>query len=157
MTNDTTQSGPPTVYDVHARMLGDGRAQVDAGSETVTFDASWAAPPAGLPGPAELLASSFAACLLKNVARAATLLPFSYEHAEVDVTACRQDTPPRFVGITYQLRLVTEEPERRIELLHTNLRRFGTVYNTLAAVCDVDGEILAVDPTEVDADMKAPR
>ena len=41
---------------------------------------------------------------------------------EVDVVARRQDTPPKFVEITYELRLVTDEPERRIELLHRNLR-----------------------------------
>lgn len=140
-------AGPPTVYDVHARTLSAGRAAVDAGTETITFDAAWAQPPTGLPGPAELLASSFAACLLKNVARAATLLPFRYQDAQVDVTARRQDAPPKFVEITYELRVVTDEPDQRVELLHTNLRRFGTVYNTLAAVCDVHGQIVAVRPT----------
>ena len=138
-------SGPPMAYEVHAATVGGGRAQVEAGSETVTFDASWEQPPTGLPGPAELLAAAFAACLLKNVARTAALLPFDYGHAEVDVIARRQDAPPTFVAITYQLRLVTDEPARRVELLHTNLRRFGTVYNTLAAVCEVDGSIVAVE------------
>lgn len=28
-------------------------------------------------------------------------------------------------------------------LLHRNLRRYGTVYNTLAAVADVDGRVIA--------------
>jgi len=32
------------------------------------------------------------------------------------------------------MRLVTDEDERRVDLLHRNLRQFGTVYNTLAAV-----------------------
>ncbi|MGW3071332.1 hypothetical protein [Kitasatospora sp. NPDC001132] len=32
------------------------------------------------------------------------------------------------------------------DLLHQNLRRFGTVYNTLAAVCDVDGTVVPVAP-----------
>lgn len=139
--------GPAMAYEVHALALGDGRAQVEAGSETITFDASWEQPPTGLPGPAELLASAFAACLLKNVARASALLPFRYERAEVDVTARRQDAPPTFVGITYELRVVTDEPARRVELLHSNLRRFGTVYNTLAAACEVDGSIVAVAPS----------
>lgn len=146
--SDTTAAEPPTVYHVRARTLGDGRAEVDAGTETFTFDAAWGQPPTGLPGPAELLASSFAACLLKNLARAATLLPFRYEDAQVDVTARRQDAPPRFVEIAYELRLVTDEPDQRVELLHTNLRKFGTVYNTLAAVCDVHGQVVAI-PSDV--------
>ena len=69
--------------------------------------------------------------------------PFSYRHAEADVTARRQTNPPRFVEITYELRIDTDESERRLELLHRNLRRYGTVYNTLAAVADVDGRVIA--------------
>jgi hypothetical protein len=42
--------------------------------------------------------------------------------------------------------VVTDEPERRVELAHRNLRNYGTVYNTLAAVCDVHGEMVAVPP-----------
>ena len=78
--------------------------------------------------------------------RAGQLLPFRYQHAEVDVVARRQDTPPKFVEITYELRLVTDESERRVELLHRNLREYGTVFNTLAAVCAVDGRVVAVAP-----------
>lgn len=133
---------PPTVYNVRARSIGGGRAEVAAGSETIGFDASWASEPSGLPGPAELLASAFAACLLKNLERSRQLLPFRYDHAEVDVAARRQDAPPKFVEITWELRLVTDEPEHRVELLDRNLRRFGTVYNTLSAACAIEGRIL---------------
>ena len=137
----------PTVYEVHARSLGGGRAEVDAGTATVPLDTSWAIEPSGLPGPAELLAAAFAACLLKNVERASQLVPpFRYSHAEVDVVARRQDAPPKFVAIDYEPRLVTDEPQRRVELLHRNLREYGTVYNTLAAVCAVDGNVVAVAP-----------
>ncbi|MCW2621138.1 MAG: osmotically inducible protein [Frankiales bacterium] len=137
-----TTTAPPIVYVVKAQSAGGGTARAAAGSATITFDAGWAQPPSGLPGPAELLASAFAACLLKNVERSSQLLPFRYEHAEVEVRARRQDAPPKFVEISYDLRLVTDEPERRVELLHRNLRQYGTVYNTLAAVCDVHGEIV---------------
>lgn len=140
----------PTTYSVHARADAGGRATIDAGTVTVAFDAGWDAEPTGLPGPADLLASAFAACILKNTERASHLLPFRYEHAEVDVVARRQDTPPKFVEITYELRLVTDEPDRRVELLHHNLRKYGTVYNTLAATCAIDGRVVArpsgVDP-----------
>ena len=118
------------------------------GSETVAFDASWGAEPSGLPGPAELLAAALAACLLKNLARTSDLLGFSFEDAEVEVTARRQDRPPRFVEVAYSVRITTDEPERRVELVHTNLRKYGTVVNTLAAACDVHGEVVAVRPTD---------
>lgn len=136
-------STAPTTYSIHARTVERGRAQVDIGSEAIRFDTSWASGPSNLPGPAELLAASFSACLLKNLERAGQLLDFRYDAADVDVVARRQDSPPKFVEISYRMRITTEEPERRVDLLHKNLRTFGTVYNTLAAVCDVHGTIVA--------------
>ena len=46
--------------------------------------------------------------------------------------------------VRYRLEVVTDEPPERVDLLHRNIRRHGTVYNTLAAACDVDGDIVAV-------------
>lgn len=46
--------------------------------------------------------------------------------------------------MNYRLQVVTKEPRRRVELAHRNLRKYGTVYNTLAAVCEVNGEMVAV-------------
>jgi uncharacterized OsmC-like protein len=109
-----------------------------------------------LPGPAELLALSLGACILKNVERFSHLLSFRYEGAEVTVEAERQDNPPRFTELTYELRIRTEESPHRVELLHRNLRRFGTVYNTLAASCDVDGTIVAGPDEEVAFERDAP-
>lgn len=140
-------SRPPADYRVTARTVGPGRARAEAGNEMIDFDASWASvDPSGLPGPAELLRSAFAACLIKNVERSAQLMPFRYEQAEVDVTAHRQDSPPKFTTIRYELRVTTDEPDERAQLLHRNLRKFGTVYNTLAATCDVDGSLRPVPP-----------
>ena len=39
------------------------------------------------------------------------------------------------------MRLITDEPAARVELLHKNIRRSGTVGNTLGAACDLDGTI----------------
>ncbi|HEY0949839.1 OsmC family protein [Nocardioides sp.] len=133
----------PQTYRIHGRSVAGGDAHVEAATVTVPFDAGWNAPSKGLPGPAELLACSLAACLLKNLARAGALLSFDYDDAEVEVTARRQDTPPKFVEMTYVLRVTTDEPERRVKLLHSNLSRFGTIYNTLASACDVHGEVVA--------------
>jgi uncharacterized OsmC-like protein len=134
-----------TTYSVDARLLGAGRAEAEAKRATIAFDAA----PAGgdeLPGPAELLATAFAACLLKNVERFSAMLPFTQSGARVHVTATRQSSPPRFIAIDYELRVVTHEPDDRLDLLHRNLRRHGTVYNTLAAVCEVNGTIIADRP-----------
>lgn len=136
-------SAAPLSYSVRGRAEADGSAEIGVANETLKVDTGWGREPNGLPGPAELLAAAFSACLLKNLERAGQLLGFEYERAEVDVTATRQDSPPRFVEIQYELRISTSEPDRRIDLIHRNLRDFGTVYNTLAAVCDVHGTVVA--------------
>lgn len=114
---------------------------------TIPIDASWGADePSGLPGPAELPAAAFTACLLKNLERSGAMMPFSYQSAEIEVQGRRQDSPPKFVALEYEIRIVTTESPRRVELLHRNLSQYGTVYNTLAAVYEVHGTIVAVPP-----------
>lgn len=134
----------PKSYRVVGHSRVGGTAEIEAGNQVVSLDTAWGVEPSGAPGPAEMLASAFAACLMKNIERSSKLVGFDYQTADVTVTAHRQDAPPRFVGISYEIRIVTDEPERRVELLHRNLRQYGTVYNTLAAVCEVDGQVVAV-------------
>lgn len=136
------QAPPPDRYRVIARVKAPGVATGTAKDREVEFDASRTGS-SDLPGPAELLALSFAACLLKNVERFSHLLSFDYDGASVIIDAERQDSPPRFTTIRYELRINTCEDAHRVELLHRNLRRYGTVYNTLAATCDVDGTLVA--------------
>jgi uncharacterized OsmC-like protein len=97
-----------------------------------------------LPGPADVLCAALSACILKNVERFSHLLNFHYESASIEVTAEREEPPPRIVRIRYRLRVVTQEPPARIELLHKNIRKFGTITNTLAAACELTGDIEAV-------------
>lgn len=138
----------PTDYRVTARSAPGARGSATVAGSTIPFDATWGRPYAGLPGPADLLATAFSACLLKNLARARVLMGFDYTDAEVEVIATRQDSPPQFVAIHYTLRVTTSESNRRIELMHRNLAKFGTIYNTLAAACDVSGEVVRVTPSQ---------
>ena len=135
----------PTSYTVTAETRGDGTSVATAKQSTIAFDTS---PTQGdeLPGPADLLTAAFAACMLKNVARFGEKLHFNWRHASVEVRSERQDSPPKITRINYRLEVVTDETAQRLDLLHRNLTRHGTIYNTLAAVCDVAGEIVAVTP-----------
>jgi uncharacterized OsmC-like protein len=135
-------STPPTTYEVQARILRPGVSEIETKQAQLPFDSS---PGQGdlLPGPAELLCGAVAACLLKNVERFSEMLPFEQHGASVRVTAERQQTPPRFTTIRYELRIVTDEPEERVDLLQRNLAKYGTVYNTLAEVCEVSGTVTA--------------
>jgi uncharacterized OsmC-like protein len=98
------------------------------------------------PGPAELLCASLAACLLKNIERYSDILPFEYETAAVEVVAQRQDAPPKMTGMRYEIEIVTSEPSHRVELLHRNIRKYGTIANTLAEACDLSGELIVKRP-----------
>jgi len=132
-------------YVVEARIVEPGVSEVTCRESRIAFDSS---PAQGdeLPGPAELLGAAFAACLLKNVERFSRILPFRTSGASVRVELERQDAPPRFTRIRYQLRVATDEDERRAALLHRNLQKHGTVFNTLATGCEITGELIADRP-----------
>lgn len=132
-----------TSYAVTATSAPGGTGHVDIFGRDLRFD-SGAERDLVYPGPAELQCASLAACVLKNVERFSGLLPFRYEAARVHVQAERQDAPPRFTRFTYRLELVTDEPAHRVELLHKNVRKFGTVSSTLALAAEVSGEVVVV-------------
>jgi uncharacterized OsmC-like protein len=128
-------------YEVSGRILQPGLAEVTCNQSVIAFDSS---PTQGtaLPGPAELFAGAFAACLLKNVERFSEILRFNQSGASVDVVLERNESPPLFARLQYELRVATDEPPWRVALLHRNLRKFGTVYNTIAEACDVTGNLV---------------
>lgn len=133
-----------SAYSVTAASAPGGEGHVDVFGRDLRFDAG-AARDLVHPGPAELLCAALAACVLKNVERFSGLLPFRYEAARVRVEAERQDAPPRFTRFTWRLEIVTDEPASRVELLHKNIRQFGTVSGTLALAAEVVGEIVVVE------------
>jgi len=117
---------------------GDGELMI--GTNRIAFDGA-AQPGSDLPGPADLLAAALAACILKNVERFSGMLPFDYTGADVSVELTREESPARIARARYVLTLETNEPSHRVDLLHRNILQFGTITNTLAASCDLSGEI----------------
>jgi uncharacterized OsmC-like protein len=132
-------------YDVTAEQVIAKVATARAKQAQIYFDSS-PGQSEHLMNPAELLLSAFAACLLKNVERFAEKLHFSYQRAAIHVHGVREEPPPRLTHITYELTLWTAEPAARIHLLDRNLRKYGTIYNTLATSCEVAGEINVLPP-----------
>jgi uncharacterized OsmC-like protein len=91
--------------------------------------------------PVELLLSALAACIIKGIERVAPMIGFSFDGVEVEIDAKRQDAPPKLVSISYRLLVRTSETDQRLELLHTNVRKYGTIYNTLASTIALSGTI----------------
>lgn len=94
------------------------------------------------PNAAELLLTALATCMSKSVRRAAKMNHLEVGRVEVHVHGVRQDTPPKLSEVRYEVRVETDEPDQRLELLHRNVRKFGTVTNTLAPGTDLDGTLV---------------
>ncbi len=91
--------------------------------------------------PAELLLAAVAACMIKGIERVAPMLHFAFRSVEARLHGVRQDKPPKMVAITNDLIVDTDEPDRRLDLLHENVRKFGTIFNTVAGATRLEGTI----------------
>lgn len=91
--------------------------------------------------PVELILAALAACMIKGVERSAPMLGFAFRSVDVRLSALRQDAPPLIQSIAYELAIDTDEPDRRLELLHTNVLKYGTISNTLAAAVTLTGTV----------------
>ncbi len=91
--------------------------------------------------PAEMLLGALAACILKGAERVLPTLGFSLQGIEVSLHAQRQDNPPMLTSIDYAILVDTTEPDHRIELLHKNIRKYGTISHTLAKAVPITGTI----------------
>jgi uncharacterized OsmC-like protein len=91
--------------------------------------------------PAELFLASIAACLIKGAERVAPMINFHLQGVDVKIHATRQDSPPKILSVEYDLVVDTDESEHRLELLHTNIRKYGTISNTVAIALHLQGII----------------
>lgn len=91
--------------------------------------------------PAELLLAALAACILKNMERIAPIIHFDYRGVSIRIHGVRQDTPPRMASIDYEIVVDTDENDRKLALMHDNIRKFGTIYNTVASACELTGSL----------------
>lgn len=92
--------------------------------------------------PAELLLAALAACILKGAERVLPMLDFKLRGLAVELHAVRQDSPPKLISIDYVITVETDETDHRLELLHTNIRKYGTISNTLALAVPIVGRIV---------------
>ena len=91
--------------------------------------------------PAELFLAAIAACMIKGIERVTPMLKFDLRGVEVRLHGVRQDSPPKMVSVDYELIIDTDEDDRRLDLLHQNVRKYGTISNTVAAATKLEGVI----------------
>lgn len=127
-------------YRVSARRIDSHGSEARTKDATIVLDTDVNGRPDAF-NPAELLLAAVAACMIKGIERVTPMLNFALRGVEVTLKGVRQDKPPKMVAISYELIVDTDESEHRLELLHENVRKFGTIFNTVAGATQLEGVI----------------
>lgn len=135
---DAVHSGPK--YRVHARRIDAHGSIAKAKEAEIALDTDLAGRRDAM-NPVELLLSALAACMLKGIERVTPMLHFQIEAAEVRLEAERQDAPPKLTGIRYEIVVKSDETDQRLDLLHRNILKYGTISNTVSAAVPLDGTL----------------
>ncbi len=127
-------------FDVTARRLDAHGSVASTKDATITLDTALAGRRDAF-NPAELLLAAISACMIKGIERIVPMLKFELRGVHVALHGVRQDVPPRMERIDYVLTVDTDESDQRLALLHENVRKYGTVFNTVAPGTNISGEI----------------
>lgn len=129
-----------TEYRVHAHRIDSHGSLAVAKEAEVVLDTDMAGRRDAM-NPVELLLSALAACMLKGIERVTPMLAFQIEGAEVTLEAIRQDAPPKLTLIRYQITVDSAETDQRLDLLHRNILKYGTISNTLSGAVPLEGTL----------------
>lgn len=127
-------------YSVSARRIDDHGSEARTKDAMIVLDTDVKGRPDAF-NPAELFLAAICACMIKGIERVTPMLHFQLRGVEVRVRGVRQDSPPKLVSVVYDLIVDTDESDQRLELLHTNVRKYGTIYNTVADATALSGAI----------------
>ena len=147
------KDAPALTYDIEAEQILPHVSTARAKRAQIYFDSS-PGQTEHLMNPAELLLSAFAACIIKNVERLSDILHFSYADVKVRVHGVREGPPPRITQVTYVIDIWTDENAHKVDLLHHNIRKFGTIFNTVSAASEVSGRIVTYPASEAARDRR---
>ena len=127
-------------FHVESRRIDAHRSESTCKSASITLDTDMGGNPQAF-NPAELLLAALSACMIKGIERVVPILKFELRGVKVIVDGVRQDVPPKMESIRYEIIVDTDESERRIDLLHDNVKKYGPVFNTVAPGTDLSGVI----------------
>jgi uncharacterized OsmC-like protein len=138
-------SNPKLSFHVETVRLNKHSSVARCKAAEITLDTDLAGNPNAF-NPAELLLAALSACIVKGIERVAPMLRFDLRGLEVRVDGVRRDAPPGMESIIYEIVIDTDEPDRRLELLHENVKKFGTVFNTVAPGTRMSGVLRRKPP-----------
>ena len=129
---------PKMRFSVHARRVDAHGSEAQCKAATLRLDTDLQGRTDAF-NPAELLLAALAACMLKGIERVTPALKFDLRGVEIHIEGVRQDVPPRLESVRYEILVDTDEEDHRLALLHKNVMKYGTVYNTVAPGTDLSG------------------
>ncbi|MBK5205190.1 MAG: OsmC family protein [Polaromonas sp.] len=129
---------PKMTFTVSSSRVDAHGSQADCKDARITLDTDLAGRRDAF-NPAELLLAALSACMIKGIERVTPILKFELRGVEVRIHGVRQDVPPKMESIRYEIVVDTEESDQRLDLLHENVKRYGTVFNTVAPGTDLSG------------------
>jgi uncharacterized OsmC-like protein len=135
---------PKMTFSVRARRTDAHGSEATCKSASIILDTDLAGRVDAF-NPAELMMAALAACMLKSIERVTPILKFDLRGVEVRLHGVRQDVPPRMESIDYEILVDSDESERRLALLHDNIQKYGTVYNTVSPGTRLAGMIRRAD------------
>jgi uncharacterized OsmC-like protein len=127
-------------YLVHARRVDAHGSLAVAKEAEITLDTDLGGRRDAM-NPVELLLAVLAACMLKGIERVMPMLQFPLDGAAVRLEAVRQDAPPKLTLIRYEIIVESSETDQRLDLLHRNVLKYGTISNTLSAAVPLEGTL----------------
>ena len=127
-------------YRIEARRVDSHGATATTKAAEILLDTDLKGRPDAF-NPAELLLAAVAACMIKGIERVTPMLEFELTAVEVKLHGFRQDSPPKMTLIEYELIIETTESDQRLDLLHKNVRKYGTISNTVAEATRLEGTI----------------
>lgn len=133
-------SQPKMTFLVRATRTDAHGSEATCKSATVVLDTDLAGR-ADAFNPAELLLAALAACMIKGIERVTPTLKFQLRSVRVTIHGVRQDVPPRMESIAYEIVVDTDENDARLKLLHENVKKYGTVFNTVSPGTELTGTL----------------
>ena len=125
------KTSPKLTFDVSARRVDSHGSVASCKSATIRLDTDLAGNVDAF-NPAELLLAALAACMIKGIERIQPMLKFQIRGVEVHIHGVRQDVPPKMEDIGYDIVVDSDESDARLALLHENVKKYGTVFNTVS-------------------------
>ena len=125
-------------FDLIARRMDADGSIAECKDATLDLDTALAGRRDAL-NPAELLLAALSAWMIKGIERVSPILKFQYRGVAVRMHGVRNDVPPRMERIDYEIVVDTDEPDHRLALLHENVKKYGTVFNTVAPGTALEG------------------